>query len=496
MKFLPIACLIFLTFGRLWTAASLPVVPTEAYQWMCAQRLDWAFFDGPGGTAAVIRATTQIFGDGAFGLRGAFPLFAALASGGAFLFGRALFGSTVGLWAAVALNVAPIFQSAAVQAGPEMPALAFLLLSAWAFVRALDSGLRWWTGAGLGLMLAEQFQTATVLLAAGFVIVCVLSRRHRGEWRQPGLHLALGLTLAGLVPILMWNWSHDWPALALGTMRTALTPQWSEILPSIGATLVRLSLPVSLVLAAALFTLVRDGRRHFRPRIVLGLAAPFCAFWIFLALHGNPSDAWVLFSVFAIAVAALVPALLRTSPRRRLAAALLVVAAAGTAVGGSFGLDSWSRRGAGIDWKGVADALDPVVAAAQSSAQDPVFLIAPDADATAALNYHLSRGKSGRRPEVFLRESQDVSNQFGLWPRYDDFVPADKPADEFFRNEGNVRNPYLGRSALYLTDEDAADLPQGITGAFGKVTPSSVLDLGGGRKLRVYLCGDYQTMPL
>lgn len=493
MKFLPLVLLGALTVLRLVAAAELPVTPDEAYHWLCAQRLDWAFFDGPGGTAAVVRATTLVLGDGPLGLRFAFPLFAAIATYGAFLFGRALFGSTVGLWAAVTLNVAPVFSSAAVHAGPEMPALAGLLLSAWAFVRGLDYGIRWWTGAGFCLMLAEQFQTAAVLLAAGFVLVCLVPRRHRAEWRRPGIYFAFYLALTGLVPIWLWNQAHGWPALATGTLRTALTPQWPEIFRALADTVLRLSLPLSAVLALNLFTLARDGRRHFRPRIVVGLTAPFLAFGGYLLLHGSPAAAWYVFLVFAIALVAIVPAFLRTGVRRKIAAGLLLLAAIGTTISGNFGP---AGKPAAIDWKSVALTLNALVKDNQPAGDSPLFVIAPDADATAALNYHLPPAADGSRLEVFLRESQDVSDQFGLWPRYDDFVSADKPADEFFKNEGKVRNPYLGRSALYLSEESLADLPQTIRSAFAAVTPRGELDLGGGRKLRVYLCADYQTMPL
>jgi hypothetical protein len=39
-------------------------------------------------------------------------------------------------------------------------------------------------------------------------------------------------------------------------------------------------------------------------------------------------------------------------------------------------------------------------------------------------------------------------------------------------------------------------LPQTITAAFARVAPFADLELAGNRKLRVYLCEDYQTMPL
>ncbi len=495
MKSLPLALLAVITGFRFWVAASLPVTPLEAYRWMSGHHLDWAFFDGPGATAALVALSTTSFGDGPIGIRFFFPLFAFGASFGAFLFGRALFGSAAGLWAAVAVNALPVFQDAAVHAGPEIPALALLLLAAWSFVRALDLGIAWWTGAGFFLMLAEQFQTSAILLAAGFVLVCTAPRRHRREWRRPGIYFALYLALTGLVPVILWNQGHDWPALATGTWRTAITFPWRDIPGRVAAAFVMLSPPAALILAGSLMALARDGRRHFRPRIVIGLVAPPAILAISFALHADPALTWTLVLVFALGVAAVAPAFLRTPSRRIFGAALLAATAGCTAFGGTFGLDPWARDARGVAWNEVANTMGPLLTKARPPGADPLFLIAPTPDATAALNYHLP-GAGGRRFEVFLRESQDVSNQFGLWPRYDDFVVVDKPTDDFFKNEGNVRNPYLGRSALYLTDEEPADLPQTITGAFAAVTPYATLALPGGRKMRVYLCADYQTMPL
>jgi hypothetical protein len=177
---------------------------------------------------------------------------------------------------------------------------------------------------------------------------------------------------------------------------------------------------------------------------------------------------------------------LETSARSRIAAAILLLIAGTTALGSAPGDDPWPS---------VARAIEPLATEAQTGLTTPLFVIAPDPDATSALSYHLARSQFGASHPVFLRESQDLSNQFGLWPRYDDFVPTAQAPDEYFQ-ELKAVNPYLGRSALYVTEEEPADLPQTITSAFVRCTPYATISLSAGRKLRVYLCEDYQTMPL
>jgi 4-amino-4-deoxy-L-arabinose transferase-like glycosyltransferase len=497
MKVAALTLLAILTALRLWLAAALPVTPLEAYQWLCANRLDWAFFDGPGGTAWLVHISSQILGDGPIGLRIAFPLLAAAASLGVFLLGRALFGITAGIWAAAALNALPFLNAAAVHAGPAMPALVFVIFAAWAFVLAVDRGVLWWTLGGLFLALAEQFDYTSVLLLPGIAAACACSVRHRIEWRRPGIYIAAFISFTALVPAYEWNAVHDWPLLAGGTLRTALTPRWAEIGGGLRETLVLFSVFAFAAAAFALWKLAQAARLHFKPRLSLCLAAPFILLWLYDALHGETGATALLLAAALLAGAA--AHVFLAEPRLgRIGATTLLLTALFTALTLPSKRDPWSQSTHGIAWNAVASSLDELIARAQSPQKQPPILIAQDADATSALNYHLSRTT---HPEVFLRESQDVSNQYGLWPRYDDFTlvapPAkDAPVQEGIVDEGITANPYEGRDALYITTEEPGDLPQTITAAFVGVVPFATLEVSGNRKLRVYLCEDYKTMSL
>jgi len=490
MKVFALALLVIVTVLRLWLSAVSEVSPLEAYYWMCAHHLDWAFFDGPGGTAWLVSLGSLFPGDTPLGLRLAFPIFAALATFATFLLGRALFGEVSGLWAAIALNTLPFFNLAAVHVGPDLPALTFALLAGWSALRALEHRPWWWFHTGVFTALAVQFHYSAILLLAGVSAVCVLSSRHREEWKRPGLYVAFVIAFCGLLPSILWNRAHDWPAFASGTLRTALTPHWSEIPGAIASNVSLFSLTALAALGFAIWTLARSSRIHARPRLVLCLAIPFLLLWFYQLLHGSvPGLAPLLTATILAGGAAHV--FLASSRFRQFGAILLLLTSAFILLPQPE--NRWTRSAHQIGWKEVSSSVDAILARAQKPGAAPLFLIAPDPDATAALNYHLAHSA---HPDVFLRESQDASNQFALWPRYDDFVPADKPADDFFKLEGSTTNLYLGRSALYLTDEEPDDLPQTITAAFGHVTTFATLELPGSRKLRVYLCEDYQTMPL
>ena len=66
-----------------------------------------------------------------------------------------------------------------------------------------------------------------------------------------------------------------------------------------------------------------------------------------------------------------------------------------------------------------------------------------------------------------------------------------KPVDEFFTEQKGI-NPFVGRNALFLGSE----LPQTIRGAFADVRSLRQIQLPNGGQLTVFLCLDYQTLPL
>jgi hypothetical protein len=99
-------------------------------------------------------------------------------------------------------------------------------------------------------------------------------------------------------------------------------------------------------------------------------------------------------------------------------------------------------------------------------------------------------------PPVYVLESQDVSNQFALWPSYDDFVETDAPPVEYFTEQKAV-NPFVGRTAIYIGPEAADGLPQALTAAFAEIRPLATLRIPGrSDPLYIHLCVDYQTLPL
>jgi len=496
MKFptLAILALLAITALRYGFAVTTEVTPDEAYYWMCSKRIDWAFFDGPPGTAALIQAGTAFRGNGALGIRLAFPMAALVASLVVFLLSRAIFGTPVGIWTAVALNALPVFNEAAVHAGPAIPALAAVAYAARATWRALNSrsSTPWWIAAGLSIGVGLQFHYAALAAWAGILATCLISRKRRVEFLQPGLYVSALLTAALAIPLVAWNQSQNWAPFAAGTLRTALRVNFSALGQSLAGAALALSILVSLLLVAVLALGVRDSRSQLRIRYLVTWAAPFLLIWLYGALHREAAPPELL-----LGATFLLPIMISYWHSNRIAEAVVPIALVTAAVSSAIALAAWSRPQ--LPWGKVATAVAALRAENAPFSAEPIFVIAQNPADTAALKYHIRNALGGKTTEVFLRESQDLSTQFGLWPRYDEFVKTETPPDEFFQELSAV-NPYAGRTAIYVSDESSEELPQTITNAFEKVTPAAALKFtdpaGMHRELRLYLCENYQTMPL
>jgi hypothetical protein len=100
-------------------------------------------------------------------------------------------------------------------------------------------------------------------------------------------------------------------------------------------------------------------------------------------------------------------------------------------------------------------------------------------------------------------ESQDISNQFSFWPRYDEFVEAPPntplPDGEVYTEEGGI-NLFTNRSALYVQSGKGTLVPHNIRAAFQSVDRIATVEVSRfGVKMRewqVFVCRNYRTLPL
>jgi 4-amino-4-deoxy-L-arabinose transferase-like glycosyltransferase len=129
------------------------------------------------------------------------------------------YGKRAGLWAALALNLAPVF-TLDVAGGilPDGPLVLLSLLAAWYFQSALLAGSAAGerrgrvlaAGACAGAALLSKYTAAFPILGSGVYLVTA-----RPRWlKEPAPWLAAALVVIAFTPVLFWNHEHAWASFA------------------------------------------------------------------------------------------------------------------------------------------------------------------------------------------------------------------------------------------------------------------------------------------
>ena len=467
--------LLLVTAGRAAWVLTHEVAPGAAYYWMCSQRLAAGYFDGPAGTAFLVRA----FGENFEMARIFWPVLGFFSSCTAWLFARRIYDATVAGWCVVFLNLLPVFNTASVVVGPLMPALVSVL-AGLVFGRVAWDGARWaWLGAGVFFGVALLFRYEAVLVPAGLVLAALSTVRHRTPADIFGLLVIVACCVLALLPALIWNASLEWIPVAGGTWKTAWEFRPVPFLESLAGFSMAFSVPVFAAVLISLVYVVRNARRHGRAAFILAACGPAWAWALYILLRGGDAVAAGLFGIVPLAAFAI-----SSIRKNRLAQPIGGLVAAVALLASCYAL--WA--GGRVSWKAVAVQVRDSARDLPAS-ESGGFLIAEDAGQAAVLGYYLPG--EGLYPPVFVPESPDLSSQFGLWPSYADFVESDRVADEYYQEQKGV-NPFVGRNAIFL----GCELPQTIKGAFQEVQPLRKVTTPDGRELTIYMCLGYQTLPL
>ncbi|WP_249779613.1 glycosyltransferase family 39 protein [Bradyrhizobium sediminis] len=290
-----------MTALRLIYASAIDLRTDEAYYWTWSKEGALSFLDHPPVIAWFIRFGTAIFGDTNLGVR-----FAGIV---AMLVTQLLLADIVRRVThdvrAVALvllmpEAALYYGLLMAKVSPDVALIPFAVAMIWALVRLTESNdARWWLAAGVfaGLALSSKF-TAGMLLpaAAAFMLV----PKWRGRWlASPYPWLAALIAVVVFLPVLIWNYQHDWASFRFQLVRATATHELS--LRTVGdyiglqfGLVGFILLPV--VLSGVALTAWRGYRRGDAVAILLSTAVivPFgYFFWKSLSLRVG--DTWPMF---------------------------------------------------------------------------------------------------------------------------------------------------------------------------------------------------------
>jgi hypothetical protein len=491
-RFLLLALLALVSVLRWLWLAPQEMPPTGAYLALCGYAPAVAYFDGPGATAVCAALGARWAGAGALGVTLLWPVFAVLATFALYHLVAPLAGGRAATAAAVLLNLLPSFNTAAVSPTCALPLTMFALGFAACAWRGLHtSSMGWWSGAGLCAAGGLLFDYLAWFFVPALIIVMLASHRWRSALLEPGFWLAAALPLAAFAWLMVWNTEHGWVHFIGGTWQTATTLDVRNLPRDIYDAALALSPLVLVALAAGSWFALR-GIRTSRKAKFLAIPALIAALIaLYLGLRGESVQAAGLLA------AALAIPLLAWLPLPPAALGLVLASAAlWTAV--SLGA---TQPAAPTITPEVARQIEALRAAQTTDPAAPVFLIARDAALASTLALYLPDTSfvTPGHPPVYVVESPYADSQYALWPRYDQFVDAPKPTadeapDPFTEQDG--ANPFLWRSALYITPQAPDALPQAVTAAFATHRLLAEITTPSGVVLRVYLCSEYETLPL
>ena len=206
---------------RLLFAALLPLFPDETYYWDWSRHLASGYFDHPPAIAILIYAGTSLAallgaGPSPFAIR-LVPVIAG-STAGLFtaLLARRLAGDAAARTAALVFALMPLAATGLVLATPDAPLLAASAGALYFVVRALQSapGSRQstlhWIAAGTFLGLAFTSKYTSILLPLALTTAVLARPSLRVRLREPGPYLACIVATLVFLPVLHWNWTHEW----------------------------------------------------------------------------------------------------------------------------------------------------------------------------------------------------------------------------------------------------------------------------------------------
>ena len=209
----PLGALIFAL--KALFAFRLELYSDEIFYWFESTRPALAYSDLPFMSSLLAGLGTAVLGDTPFAVR--LPFFLIGCSLPAVLYWTALplVGKAEAREAALLSLCLPLASSLGLLAVPDVPLVFLGLLAIGFFIRArATDSLTHWLATGVVVALGLSTHYRFSLFPAGAVLLLLWDSSSRQLWRNPRTLIAFVIAAAGLVPVILFNASHQMGSLA------------------------------------------------------------------------------------------------------------------------------------------------------------------------------------------------------------------------------------------------------------------------------------------
>lgn len=294
LRNISLLCVAVMSAVSVYLATSLPLSPDEAHYALYGSHLDLSYFDHPP-MVGWIQALMLNISEADFWLRLP-PLLTSLATGLVlFRFTRRYFDEQSAWLSVLLFSLLPMFRMLGLAWVPEDPLMLAGLTCLWATLALAEkNSLALWLLLGLGLGVAALSKYTAVTLAFS-VAIALFYLRGPKVLLEKGLWLAVLVAALLLLPILVWNYQHDWISfhyqLEHGTERHAASLS-AALQMQLGQILAYSPLIYLLGIIASVMAWSNP-----RARVLMMFAWPILLLFSFSALKGRSLPHWTAMGV-------------------------------------------------------------------------------------------------------------------------------------------------------------------------------------------------------
>jgi membrane-associated phospholipid phosphatase len=452
----------------------------EAYQWVWSKHLALSYYSKPPLIALTQWLGTTLWGDTAFGVRFFSPVIGATLGLLVLRFFARETNARAGCCLVLILQTTPLLAVGTTLLTVDPLTVLFwtaAMLSGWRAVQAHGSTRDWlWTGLWMGLGFLSKYSSPLQWMCWGvFLFLWPPARPHL---RRRGPYLALAVNLLCTLPVLIWNWQHDWITVkhvashgGVGESAAPLAKHFTWALEFLGAEFGLLNPVYFAATAVAAVLVLRRHRQDARLIYLLSMGLPVFLLYALLAFKSRVQANWIAPAVLPLFC---VMVLVWDERIRAGARFLKVWLGIGLGLGLTLVVLMHDTNLIGkITGSPLPPKLDPlkrvrghsemgrlVDAARQRLASEgtPVFLIGSNYGVTSLLMFYVpeARARAKDAPILFCSPSTHPQNQYYFWPGYRETHPGQ---NALFVRESSQPDPAV-----------AGDTPEWLVQQFDSVT--------------------------